>query len=67
MVDESDDFYCEECGEDNLQLMGDIKNTRIWKCLECFSEKNVFIKTDICIHEYDEKSKDNCIQCGEPK
>lgn len=57
--------HCEECGYDKMELIGDIKNTRSYKCQECFAEKNVFIEIDTCKHEYDDRNYNKCIHCGE--
>lgn len=54
---------CEECGFEGLEFIGDVKNTRTFKCPECFTEKLVFIKNSVCEHEYD-RNLDKCIHCG---
>lgn len=55
--------YCKNCGC-NLKELGKFKNTRKFVCVECYAETAIFIANKECKHEYDERSKDICIQCG---
>ena len=57
---------CTECGHKPLKLVGDIKQTRLFLCPQCFTEKVTYIPDKACTHEeYD--NKNNCIHCGKSK
>ena len=57
---------CAECGHHPLKKVGDIKQTRLFLCPECYTEKIIYIPKKECEHEeYD--NKNNCVHCGEPK
>ena len=57
---------CGECGHKPLKKVGDIKQTRLFLCPQCFTEKITYLPKKECIHEeYD--TKNNCLSCGEPK
>lgn len=58
-----EDLECDECGYE-VEFVGDVKNTRSYKCPECFTEKVEFIIKDICKHEYDDRNYNKCIHCG---
>jgi hypothetical protein len=65
MINTDSAEFCPECGEQSLKKIGDINSTRLFICLDCFSEQHEFIGFDSCEHEYDEKSGSKCINCGE--
>lgn len=52
---------CSECGAP-MHLVGDIKNTRLLMCTECFAEKHQFISDKKCNHEFNDKNE--CAHCG---
>ena len=57
---------CIECGHTPLKKIGDIKQTRLFLCPQCFTEKVIYIPEKACKHEkYDVKN--NCLICGKPK
>jgi len=58
--------YCDECDSPMKRAL-DIKNTRLFVCPECFSQKASYVIGKICSHEYAEKNKDRCIHCGKQK
>lgn len=64
MVDTEEAEFCGDCGEQKMKRIGDINQTRLYVCLECFSERHEFIGIDNCDHEYDDKSGNKCIHCG---
>ncbi len=55
---------CDECGA-KMKKVGDIKNTREFKCIECFANKVEYIAGKPCEHEYDDKNGNKCIHCGD--
>jgi hypothetical protein len=57
------DEYCEECGA-KMKDLGDINQTKILLCSECFSEKTIFVSEE-CEHEY--SSRDECMYCGKER
>lgn len=59
--------YCAECGFDKMELVGEVKNTRSYKCKECFAEQIRYIDDSECEHEYNAKSNNHCIHCGAEK
>ena len=59
--------YCEECGFEGIEFIGDVKNTRTFKCPECFSEKLKFINNITCEHEYSDRNNNKCIHCGKER
>ena len=63
MKDEQDNDLCEECGSWTLKLIGTIKNTKVFVCINCYSEKSVFMGHDDCEHEY--TARDECMHCGD--
>jgi len=56
---------CVECGHAPLKKIGDIKQTRLFLCPQCFTEKVTYIPEEECKHEYD--NKNICLRCGESK
>ncbi len=57
---------CVECGHTPLKKIGDIKQTRLFLCPECFHEKVIYVRDKECSHEeYD--TKNNCLHCGKSK
>ncbi len=65
MIDKQGDDLCEECGSFKLELVGTIKNTKVFVCTKCYSEKSVFMGHDVCEHEYNEREE--CMHCGDKK
>jgi hypothetical protein len=57
---------CTVCGHSKMKKIGDIKNTRLFICPECFAEQSQFIGKVVCEHEYDDRNSNKCIHCGEP-
>jgi len=54
---------CKECGSGSLKLVGDIGETRLYKCIVCWAELLQYIKdASPCNHEYNDKN--NCMFCG---
>jgi hypothetical protein len=66
MVNTDEAEICDECGEKQMKVIGDINSTRLFICLECFAEKHEFIGFDSCEHEYNDRAGNKCIHCGEP-
>lgn len=56
--------FCDEC-DGSMVKIGDHKNTRLFMCNSCFAEKVKYVGSKSCKHEYDEKSGNKCVQCGE--
>ncbi len=56
---------CEECGHSPLKKIGDIKQTRLFLCPQCFTEKVIYIREKSCTHEFD--TKNICLICGKSK
>lgn len=57
--------HCTECGG-KLKKIGDIGNTRKCVCSNCYEENIKYINPEPCEHEYNDKSGNKCIHCGEP-
>ena len=56
---------CDECGAP-MEELGTKKNTKLLGCTECYAEKRKFVGEKTCLHEYDDRNGNKCIQCGEP-
>jgi len=59
--------YCIECGGTNFRKIGEVKQTRMFMCLECWTGNIEYVRMKNCVHKYTEKNKNKCIHCGESK
>ncbi len=57
-------MHCNECGLP-MEKTVDYNNTRLFVCDGCAKQKIQYIIVEPCKHEYDDKSGDNCIHCGD--
>ncbi|KKM94764.1 hypothetical protein LCGC14_1195010 [marine sediment metagenome] len=57
--------YCTECGCEKIEKVVDTKNTRLFICPECFTERAEYIKGKPCEHEYDDRNGNRCVHCGD--
>ena len=57
-------MHCKECGS-LLKEGFKQRNTRLYVCEVCFTEKAEFV-IEKCDHEYADKNGNKCIHCGEP-
>ena len=59
-------MHCSECGAP-LEKAIDVNSTRLYVCDGCATQKIEYIEEEPCKHEYNDKSGDRCIHCGEPR